>query len=97
MTVYVQAFQLALEQAGADARTTIFLDDSVRNVTAASGLGIRSVLVGTKRGDTPAIAEVLSIHELPTALPELWGKQPTPSLVDSQLQPVSAEVQVVAR
>ena len=40
-----QAFRLALEEAQMDASTTLFLDDSVRNVTSAREYGIHSVLV----------------------------------------------------
>jgi FMN phosphatase YigB (HAD superfamily) len=43
----VQAFQLALEAAGAKAATTAFFDDSARNVAAGHAAGLFSVLVGT--------------------------------------------------
>lgn len=45
-TVVRQAFQLALQMAGADATTTLFLDDSTRNIAAAKKVGIFSILVG---------------------------------------------------
>ena len=94
----LQAFQLALEQAGAKAETTLFLDDSIRNVVGASNQGIRAVLIGDKRTDTPAIAAIETIHDLPLALPELWSEQATLRLDPHlSLQPVSSEVQVLAQ
>ena len=41
----VQAFEMALRAAGADAATSVFCDDSTRNVKAARAAGIFSVLV----------------------------------------------------
>lgn len=94
----LQAFQLALEQAGAVPESTLFLDDSFRNIIGASNAGLRTVLVGSKRDDMPAIAAIESVHELPKALPELWDKQGTlrtdPHL---SLPAVSQEVQVTAQ
>jgi hypothetical protein len=40
-----QAFEMALKAAGADASTSVFCDDSTRNVKAAQEAGIFSVLV----------------------------------------------------
>ena len=40
----VQAFEMALKAAGADAATSVFCDDSTRNVKAARAAGIFSVL-----------------------------------------------------
>lgn len=51
-----QCFQLVLDQLGLDAESTIFIDDSVRNVAAAHELGIFSVLV------SPAVAAQQSPH-----------------------------------
>ena len=42
---WLQAIHLALQQAGAAAETTLYLDDSTRNVSAAHDQGIYSVLV----------------------------------------------------
>ena len=44
-----QAFELALEAAGAKAATTAFFDDSARNVAAGHAAGLFSVLVGSLR------------------------------------------------
>ena len=57
----------------------IFLDDSRKNIEAAREIGWRSVLVGTVGRDcgTPissdhAELEIDRIHDMPTALPELF-------------------------
>ena len=39
------AFELALQQAGAEAGSTVFFDDSTRNIAGAHKLGITTVLV----------------------------------------------------
>ena len=41
----LQAIHLALKQAGAAPETTLYLDDSARNISAAHDEGIYSVLV----------------------------------------------------
>ena len=43
--VPVQAFEIALQQCGATAETSIFVDDSNRNVMAARQMGIFTVQV----------------------------------------------------
>ena len=48
----VQAFRLALEHCGGSAETTVFLDDSSRNVAAARAMGIFSVQVSSRGSDT---------------------------------------------
>jgi hypothetical protein len=52
-----QCFQLVLDQIGAAAQSTIFIDDSVRNVAAAHEMGVFSVLV------SPALAAQQSPHQ----------------------------------
>lgn len=52
-----QAFQLVLDQLGASPASTIFIDDSVRNVAAAHEMGIFTVLV------SPALAAQQSPHQ----------------------------------
>lgn len=52
-----QAFQLVLDQLGASPASTIFIDDSVRNVAAAHEMGIFSVLV------SPTLAAQQSPHQ----------------------------------
>jgi len=66
-----EAFRLALEAANMKASETLFLDDSVRNVTSAREYGIFSILVkpGDGHWSGPTIS---SLHDLPTAQPQLW-------------------------
>mgnify|MGYP001807047104 CR=1 FL=1 len=52
-----QCFQLVLDQVGASPSSTIFIDDSVRNVAAAHEMGIFSVLV------SPTLAAQQSPHQ----------------------------------
>jgi FMN phosphatase YigB (HAD superfamily) len=52
-----QAFQLVLEQLGVSPASTIFIDDSMRNVAAAHELGIFTVLV------SPSLAVQQSPHQ----------------------------------
>jgi pyrimidine 5'-nucleotidase len=52
-----QAFQLVLEQLGASPASTIFIDDSMRNIAAAHELGIFTVLV------SPSLAVQQSPHQ----------------------------------
>ncbi|KAK9842679.1 hypothetical protein WJX74_000570 [Apatococcus lobatus] len=69
------AIHLALKQAGAVAETTLYLDDSTRNVSAAHDEGIYSVLIGrTGVADCRADAQLESILDLPQLLPELFSK-----------------------
>ena len=54
-----QAFKLALEAAGgASAESTIFFDDSTRNIAAGSKFGLYTVLVGRQGADIGAQMEV---------------------------------------
>ncbi len=45
--VKLQAMELALKAAGAEAVTTVFCDDSTRNVSGGHAAGMFSVLVST--------------------------------------------------
>jgi hypothetical protein len=69
--------------------------DKSRNLQGATACGIRSVLVGSIGESTRALVEIESLHDLRTALPELWEYQGAqrvdPSFI---IQPVSAEVRV---
>jgi pyrimidine 5'-nucleotidase len=96
-----EAFELGLEQVGAKPSQCLFFDDSTRNIQGAAACGIRGVLVGSLGKNTPALAEVESLHHLPEALPELWQHQATrkldPSLyAQADIPTVSKEVQVSA-
>ena len=68
------AFDLALEAAGCtDAGRAVFMDDSRRNIEAASAAGIRTVFVGSSDKCPGADLAVTSLHELPGVAPELFG------------------------
>ena len=54
LLLHAQAFEMALRAAGADAATSVFCDDSTRNVKAAQEAGIFSVLVRGYKGMTSA-------------------------------------------
>ncbi|EFN58075.1 hypothetical protein CHLNCDRAFT_11898, partial [Chlorella variabilis] len=72
-----QAFELAMQLAGGlQPSTTLWLDDSARNITTGHKLGMYSVLVGRTgaRGGAQALV-IRHIHDLPTALPWLWAGQ----------------------
>lgn len=67
-----QAYLLALELSGLDPSSTVWFDDSTRNVTAGKKAGMYSVLVGrTGVEGTDADCQVQSIHDLPAAMPWL--------------------------
>mmetsp|Transcript_33467 Transcript_33467/g.85503 ORF Transcript_33467/g.85503 Transcript_33467/m.85503 type:complete len:251 (+) Transcript_33467:180-932(+) len=66
-----KAFDLALEEIGATPCSTIFLDDSVRNVTSAQELGLEAVLVkhGEGHWSGPTIPDMQHLKAL---MPCLW-------------------------
>jgi putative hydrolase of the HAD superfamily/pyrimidine and pyridine-specific 5'-nucleotidase len=74
------SFDAAMKIAGVeDPEACIFLDDSVRNMTAAREIGWRSVLVGTVGRDCGkpissdhAELEIDRIHQIASVLPELF-------------------------
>jgi pyrimidine 5'-nucleotidase len=76
------SFRTAMRTAGVtDPAACVFCDDSVKNITAAAAVGWRTVLVG--KVDPVSGEEVKceaadfhigSLHELPTVLPEIFGK-----------------------
>lgn len=59
-----QAFKLALQQCGGEAATTIFLDDSTRNVATATRMGMFTVQVGCHSTEVADLA-VPTLHQLP--------------------------------
>jgi len=67
-----EAFLAALELAGAVAESTLFCDDSLRNVAGAAEVGIAAVVVGTAEMCPGAVAAVLDIRHLHAAVPMLW-------------------------
>ncbi|KAL3132064.1 hypothetical protein ABBQ32_008677 [Trebouxia sp. C0010 RCD-2024] len=99
-----KAIELALEQAGgASANTTIFLDDSTRNIVAGHQKGLTTVLVGRTGMDTGADAEILSLLDLPSSAPSIWtmlsspkNAQPPSDKMNKTFQDITANAHVPA-
>lgn len=76
------SFEAAMRIAGVDEPTAcVFADDSVKNIVAAKQVGWRTVLVGKTDRDTgkPIVCDsadvhVASLHELESAMPELFSR-----------------------
>ncbi|CAL9123492.1 unnamed protein product [Musa textilis] len=66
------AMERALSIANIDPHTTVFFDDSVRNIQAGKRVGLHTVLVGTRHRVKGADHALESIHNMREALPELW-------------------------
>ncbi|XP_074573216.1 uncharacterized protein C24B11.05-like isoform X1 [Curcuma longa] len=67
----VEAMEHALRIAGINPQTTIFFDDSVRNIQSAKRVGLHTVLVGTSHRVKGADHALESIHNIKEAFPEL--------------------------
>lgn len=65
------AFELAMARVGGDVKSTVFFDDSARNIASAHSCGIYSVLVNPNRIDSLYDVHIKSIHEVPYQLPWL--------------------------
>ncbi|BDA41297.1 probable suppressor of disruption of TFIIS [Coccomyxa sp. Obi] len=72
-----QAMELALKAAGAEAATTVFCDDSTRNVSGGHAVGMFSVLVGRTSKDCDCDLQVPSLFALREAMPGLWAVPPS--------------------
>jgi putative hydrolase of the HAD superfamily len=59
---------------GGNPYTSIFFDDSLRNVAAAKSLGLYSVLVGRVGVECACDLQITSMHDLPRLLPWLWDE-----------------------
>jgi len=74
----LQAYQTALEIAGeSEAGRCVYLDDSLRNLAPARQMGFFTVLVNAPPANDSAPPEaaqrsIASLHDLPSAMPELW-------------------------
>eukprot|EP00268_Persea_americana_P045114 TRINITY_DN4586_c0_g1_i1.p1 TRINITY_DN4586_c0_g1~~TRINITY_DN4586_c0_g1_i1.p1 ORF type:complete len:292 (+),score=61.70 TRINITY_DN4586_c0_g1_i1:197-1072(+) len=66
------AMEHALKIANIDPKTTIFFDDSIRNIQAGKRIGLQTVLVGTSQRVKGADFALESIHNIREALPNLW-------------------------
>lgn len=73
-----EAFDAALRLAGvASPSEAVFVDDSTRNIKSARAKGLLTVLVGHTEPHEDADIVVPNVHELPRALPELFGHAPS--------------------
>ncbi|XP_047055759.1 uncharacterized protein C24B11.05-like [Lolium rigidum] len=68
----IDAMLHALKLANINPRTTIFFDDSIRNIQAGKQIGMHTVLIGTSKRIEGADHALESIHNVKEALPELW-------------------------
>ena len=76
----LQAFELALEMAGnAQPETTLFMDDSTRNINGAHKAGLKTVLVG--RTAMPDVDADLQVGCTSTVLWLCVHTQPCPILM----------------
>jgi pyrimidine 5'-nucleotidase len=68
------AFQKALKIAQANPESTVFFDDSVRNLKSAAALGISTVLVGqnSSQDNGTSILHIEKLEDLPQRMPDLW-------------------------
>ncbi|CAI5995461.1 unnamed protein product [Closterium sp. NIES-65] len=58
--------------ARADPHSSIFFDDSTRNISAAKRFGMHTVLVGTSQSSAGADYVIANIHEMKKQIPALW-------------------------
>ncbi|KAK7256819.1 hypothetical protein RIF29_30335 [Crotalaria pallida] len=66
------AIESALKIANLNPQTTLFFEDSVRNIQSGKRLGLHTVQVGTSQNLKGADYAIETIHNLREALPELW-------------------------
>ncbi|OAY57859.1 suppressor of disruption of TFIIS [Manihot esculenta] len=69
---FEDAFEQAFKLANINPQTTIFFDDSIRNIQKGKQLGLTTVLVGKSNRISGADYVLESIHNIKEALPELW-------------------------
>lgn len=69
----VQSFEIAFRKAGiTDPHSSLLVDDSLRNITTAQGLGMQTVWVNRASVDpNEGIPQVTDIHQLTMFLPEI--------------------------
>ncbi|KAK9755261.1 hypothetical protein RND81_01G013300 [Saponaria officinalis] len=68
---FESAYKRAFEIAEIDPKTTLFFDDSIRNLSTAHNLGLHTVLVGKSERSEGAEYALESIHNIREAFPEL--------------------------
>jgi len=87
------AFEVVLDHVQARPSSTVFFDDSLRNVASAHELGVYSVLVRPGRqADARCSMHIQSIHMVPMELPWLTG-----AAKDTDKDPEKEEIAVTVR
>nr|GEY93161.1 HAD-like domain-containing protein [Tanacetum cinerariifolium] len=66
------AIEKALNIANINPQSTLFFEDSVRNIQSGKRVGLDTVLVGTSHRCKGADYALESIHNMKEAIPELW-------------------------
>ncbi|KAI3759848.1 hypothetical protein L1987_50231 [Smallanthus sonchifolius] len=66
------AIEKALNIINANPQTTLFFEDSVRNIQSGKRVGLDTVLVGTSHRCKGADYALENIHNIKEAIPELW-------------------------
>jgi hypothetical protein len=69
-----QVYTLVCKEVGAEPATTLFVDDSARNIAAAHGVGIFSVLVGREGHVVGADAAIPTFASLVSVVPDLFRR-----------------------
>ncbi|XP_050236185.1 suppressor of disruption of TFIIS-like [Mercurialis annua] len=69
---FEDAFEMAFKLANINPQTTVFFDDSIRNIQGGKRMGLKTVLVGGSNRIGGADYALESIHNIKEALPELW-------------------------
>ncbi|WCJ20498.1 Haloacid dehalogenase-like hydrolase (HAD) superfamily protein [Euphorbia peplus] len=68
---FEDAFEKAFDYANINPKTTIFFDDSVRNIQTGKRMGLTTVLVGSSYRNSGADYVFESIHNIKEAIPQL--------------------------
>ncbi|ESQ42407.1 hypothetical protein EUTSA_v10015826mg [Eutrema salsugineum] len=66
------AFEKAFDIAQLNPQTTLFFDDSIRNIQTGKAVGLNTVLVGKSEKVEGSDHALESIHNMKDAFPELW-------------------------
>lgn len=79
------AYQRALELAGmTNPAECIIFDDAPRNLLPAREQGWYTVLVGDTAPNPAAIHSITSLHDLPSAMPQLWNHTASQGAADKR-------------
>ncbi|CAH2069418.1 unnamed protein product [Thlaspi arvense] len=70
----VIAFEKAFDVAQLNPHTTLFFDDSTRNIQTGKAVGLHTVLVGKSEKVKGSDYALKSIHNMKDAFPELWSE-----------------------